>query len=140
MTVTVDASVWIAAASNSEPHHEECRTFMAHALAAGATFHEPTLAVVEVCAAVARKTRMPALGVEAGAALLATPGLVLHSLDLDAAGHAAELAAATILKSADAVYLATAHRAGVPLVSLDEAHLTRASAVVPVMRPRDWVG
>lgn len=137
MKVTVDASVWIAAASDGEPHHEECRTFMVRALAARAAFHEPSLAVVEVCAAIARKTRTPALGLEAAAALLATPGLVLDPLDLDAAGEAAELAATTFLKSADAIYLATARRAGVPLVSLDEAHLTRVAGVVPVMRPRD---
>lgn len=82
------------------------------------------------------KTRR-GLGLEAAAAMLATPGLVLGPLDLGVAGEAVELAAATFLKSADAVYLATARRAGVPLVSLDVAHLARAGGVVPVMRPRD---
>lgn len=135
MRVTVDAPVWVAAVSDAEPHHAECQAFLAGAIRGGATFQQPALSLVEVCAAIARKTRNPALGIAAGAAMLAMPGLVLHSLDLDTARESAEIAAATLLKSADAVYVATARRAGASLVTLDRELAERAEPVVRVMRP-----
>lgn len=138
MNLTVDASVWVAAASDAEPHHVECREFFQQALGAGIVFQQPTLSVVEVCATVSRKTRRPALGLEAGAAMLTTPGLHLHPLDLDAARESAEIAAATLLKSADAVYVAAARRADAPLVTLDRELRERAQPVVTVLWPQEW--
>lgn len=138
MSVTVDASVWVAASSDAEPHHAECRAFLEKALEAGAEFQQPALSLVEVCAAVARKTRRPALGLEAGALMLTTPGLVLNPLDLDAARQSAEVASATLLKCADAVYVATAQRAGASLVTLDRELRERAQPLVATMWPAEW--
>lgn len=140
MKVTIDASVWLAAMSPAEPEHGRSAALVASLVERGVPIHQPGLFMIEVCASVARRTRDRALALAAGEATLATPGLTLHELDHALAAEAAEVAATCALRGADAVYLATARRAGATLVTLDAEVRERAGGVAPVVTPAEWPG
>ena len=80
--ITVDASVLVAAASLKDPSRTEAAAFLAAAVAADLAIHQPTLSLVEVSAAIARRTGDERLAGEMGSALIGMPGLVLHPIDL----------------------------------------------------------
>jgi predicted nucleic acid-binding protein len=137
--LTIDASVWVAADTADEPAHTEARELLRTALGAGLTLHQPMLTLVEVAAAVTRRTHDPELGAEAGRSLLETPGLTLHSLDLEAAAEAAALAGRLMLRAADAIYAATALHHGTALITLDLELRERASPLVEALEPTEWL-
>lgn len=139
MTLSLDASVWLASLSPSEPDHDASRAIIMRALAREIPTHQPVLFIVEICAAIARRTRNPDLAMQAGRAALQWPSLVLHELDHTLAADAASVAATCALRGADAVYVATARHAGSVLVTLDREMLERAAAVVEVATPREWL-
>jgi len=136
---TIDASVLVAANTVDEVPHAPARAFLQRVLASGAELHQPTLALVEVTAGVARKTGDPAHARAVGLQSLGLPGLVLHDLDADAAFVAAGLASDLRLRAADAVYAATALVHGTVLITLDVELATRASAVIQARTPADWL-
>ncbi len=140
MKVTLDASVWLSALSPAERDHAECASLVSSLLERGVALHQPGLFVIEVCAAVARRTRNQALATEAGRATLDVPGLVVHALDHELAAEAAEIAAACALRGADAVYVATARRMDATLVTLDRELRERAEPMAVVRTPREWFG
>jgi len=136
--VTIDASVLVAADTRDEAAHGSARAFLGRVLAAGVVVHQPNLAIVEVTAAVARRTGDPAHARTVGAAMLGLPGLVVHDLDLEMALAAAGLASDLRLRAADAVYAATALIQGTTLVTLDAELVSRAGDVIPACTPDDW--
>ena len=54
--VTLDASVWLAAAFAGEPSHEPAGSLIGHLTATGVALSQPTLFVVEVAGAVRRRS------------------------------------------------------------------------------------
>jgi len=138
VTVTLDASVWLAAMSGGEREHARCAALIASLVERQVPLHQPGLFVIEVCAAIARRTRDPALAMAAGEATLAVPHLTLHTLDHTLAAEATEVAATCALRAADAVYVATARRAGSTLLTLDAEVRERASGVTAVLTPAEW--
>jgi predicted nucleic acid-binding protein len=137
--LTIDASIWVAADAADEEAHEDCAAFLRGVLAAGSTIHQPLLVVVEVTAALARRTRDDAFARRAGFALLDTPGIVLHPLDQDLALAACVIASRSFLRGADAVYAATAAATGSTLVTLDAELLARSVPGVQVTTPTAWL-
>lgn len=137
--VTIDASVLVAAGARDDVAHEASRAFLREVLRRALDIHQPTLTVVEVAAAIGRRTRDPALARDAGLRLLHMPGLVLHALDVQAAAEAASLAGGTLLRGADAVYAATALGQGTVLVTLDDELRSRTAAVVRTETPTAWL-
>jgi predicted nucleic acid-binding protein len=112
--ITIDASVLVAAGSPDDPARPDS-------------------------AAIARRTGDERLAMEAGAALLSIPGLVLHPLGLEASADASALAARLHLRAADAVYAATAARQETTLVTLDDDLLARSAPVVDAVTPTEWL-
>jgi predicted nucleic acid-binding protein len=137
--ITIDASVFVAAVDADEPTRQMARRLLSAVTASEAPIHQPTLTLVEVTAALARRSADTSVAMQAGAALVAMPGLVLHHLDLDAATDAAAVAVAARLRGADATYVAIAVRTGSTLVTLDVELLERAATLVPVATPEAWL-
>jgi predicted nucleic acid-binding protein len=137
--ITIDASVLVAAAFPDDPAGQDAAACIEAALTEGLVVHQPTLTLVEVSAAVARRTGDERLAMEAGAALLSIPGLVLHPLDLEASADASAIAARLHLRAADAVYAATAARHATVLVTLDDELFARSGSVVDVVTPAGWL-
>ena len=75
------------------------------------------------------------LALDIVARLLTSPNLRLEAVDEPMGALAARLAAEYALRGADAIYVATALRLGLPLVSLDQQQLAGAQAVVTVISP-----
>ncbi len=137
--VTVDASVLVAAGARDDPFGPASLAFLEAVVRAGHPIHQPTLTLVEVSAAIARRTGDAALAREAGFRLLAMPGLVLHPLDLELAADAAAIAGRTRLRGADAIYAAVALRHGVALVTVDDELLSRTPPGIVALSPSDWL-
>ena len=95
-------------------------------------FISPTLLLVEVAGAIARRTNNPALGKRALGQLESLPGLRLVEMDQELVHEAALLAARLGLRGADAVYVATAQHLGLPLVTLDVHQRDRAQGQVTI--------
>jgi predicted nucleic acid-binding protein len=137
--VTLDASVWLAAAFPGEPAHEVALALLGHVTRAGIPVSQPTLFVVEVAGAVRRRTGSAAA---AEAAIEQVAGLdlvTLRALDGDDAMGAAALAGRLGLRGANAVYLAHAITVGTALVTLDDELLVRGAAVADVWTPAAWL-
>lgn len=137
--ITIDASVLVAAGAPDDPASADAAAFIHAVLTDGLAIHQPTLTLVEVGAAIARRTGDSGLASEAGATLLSMPGLVLHPLDLEAAADSAAIAARLRLRGADAIYVATAVRSDAALITLDDELLTRTSPLVDAATPTEWL-
>jgi predicted nucleic acid-binding protein len=137
--LTIDASVFVAADAADEEAHGSARAFMASALASGAAIHQPSMTVVEVTSAIARRTGDPVHARRVGVEVLHLPGVVVHELDVDSALDAAGLASDLRLRASDAVYAATALTNDSTLVTLDSELLSRAAPVIKVCTPADWL-
>jgi predicted nucleic acid-binding protein len=133
--VTVDASIWIAAADPTDVFHHESRTFLAATAVQGLRLFIPTFAVIEVACALSRKRRDPS----AGQRLI--EGLLLLSVVAQVPADAALLSTALrrgsdlLLRGADALYAATAELTGSTLISWDQELIQRAGA----LSPTDWL-
>jgi predicted nucleic acid-binding protein len=129
--VTVDASVWIAAADTTDTFCGQSRAFLALAVRQGAQLTIPAFAVAEVACALARKHRNAATARQLAGSML-TPGQVVHvPVDARLLAVAVRLGTSAFLRGADALYAATAHLTGAPLVSWDNELIQRAGALTP---------
>ena len=138
LSVTLDASVWLAAISAGERAHARCSALVESLVEQRVPLQQPGLFIIEVCATIARRTRNRGLALAAGQATLTSPYLTLYELDHALASAAAEVAATCALRAADAVYVATARHAGATLVTLDAEVRERASGIVTVQTPDEF--
>lgn len=136
---TIDASVFVAADTAVEQFHDSARALLARILESRAVIHQPTMTIVEVTSAFARRTGDREHARAAGLGVLGMPGVVMHELDLKVAVAAASLAGDLRLRGADALYAATAMMAGTTLITLDAELATRASALVATWTPAAWL-
>jgi len=99
----------------------------------------PTLALVEVAGALARRTGSQPLAESAIRYLQRQSWLTLSPLSLAFSEAAARIAMACSLRGADAVYVALAHLEGAPLITLDDEMLKRGAPAIVAMTPGDWL-
>jgi predicted nucleic acid-binding protein len=95
----------------------------------------PELLLVEVAAALARQTKQVTFAQQAVSYLHSTSQVQFVPLDMALALDAADLAARSSLRGADAVYVATAHQRALPLVSWDQEQLSRATILADTYTP-----
>jgi predicted nucleic acid-binding protein len=97
----------------------------------------PTLLLPELAGAVARRTGDSSLGLEAAKQVLAWPFLELVPQDDALVTLATQMAAELSVRGADAIYIATARRLGLPLATWDDEQRTRASLIMAAHSPGD---
>ncbi|MFZ5807717.1 MAG: type II toxin-antitoxin system VapC family toxin [Chloroflexota bacterium] len=132
--VTVDASVFVSAFTPSEQAHLVSKAFLREIRLSSVRLILPTLALVEIAAAIGRGQSKPDLGYAFAIEVSSFPELTLVNLGNDLAQEAAEIAAYHRLRGSDAVYAAVARRYATTLVTLDVEQGERAAAVVAVRR------
>jgi predicted nucleic acid-binding protein len=137
--VTIDATLLVAASLDDEEGGAEARAFLRAVGAAGLAVEEPSLALVELAAGVARRTGRRDLVARALRLLTAMPGITFHPLDVPMAGVTATVAADLGLRAGDAVYAAVARETGSTLVTSDRELLERAGPIVATRTPGDWL-
>lgn len=120
MSVTLDASVLMSARFQSEPFHGEATDLLLRLMVAGELVVSPTLLLVEVAAATARKTGRATDAEEAVRELLRLPNQSFMPLDSIAAEDAGRLAGRLKLRGADAVYAWVAQKSSSAFITLDQ--------------------
>ncbi len=137
--VTVDANVFISAASVAEAQHQVSLSFFGRASVVSASLYCPTILLPEVAAGIARPTGDVGFANRTVSSISSLPNLVLVELDELRADLAADAAITCRLRGADAVYVAVAQEYGTTLITWDQELLTRGAAAVAVMTSADWL-
>lgn len=96
----------------------------------GMQFVSPTLLIVEVAAAISRRTGASALGKQAAEALESLPDLRLVEMDHEVVKAAVQVGADLGVRGADALYIAIAKLLTLPFATLDNDQRTRADQMV----------
>jgi predicted nucleic acid-binding protein len=133
--LTVDASVSIAASDTTDVSHEASRAFFDAVEDRDVRLIVPALAMVEVACALARKHRDAELGRRLAQSLLPPDQVVQVPLNDLVLSMAQQVGTDAFLRSADALYAATASLTGSTLISWDRELIQRAGAVSPT----DWL-
>jgi predicted nucleic acid-binding protein len=133
--MVVDASVWVACYIPSDVFHLRSARWVELQASQGRRLLAPQLVLPETAGPVARVTGRPEIGMAASRDLNLNRNLGILPMDTELIAEAAELAAFLRLRGADAVYVATARRHSVPLVTWDTQMRSRAGAVIQVIEP-----
>ena len=133
--MVVDASVIVSRLVPHDVHYEATRRWLTQHIADGGLLIAPTLLLVEVAGAVARRTGKPRLAQQAVAAVSSFPRLRLVPLDEILARAAARLAGRFRVRGADAIYIAAAAALRVPLATWDLEQRERAAPIVDIFVP-----
>ena len=134
MTVP-DASVVVSMLTVADVNHRVSARWFQAWEATGGPFDVAPILLIEVAAVIARLTGSPLEGYRAVRTLRRVPRLRFVDLDDVLHARAIRFAADLHLRGADAVYVATAHLLGVPLVTWDDQQMQRAAAVIDVRKP-----
>jgi predicted nucleic acid-binding protein len=133
--IVVDASVWVSRFSIDDHQHAASRAWLDRYLLGNGHVTCPVLVLAEVAGGIARRTGRARLAERAVNDLLSLSGVRLARLDFSLAAEAARLATSLRLRGADATYVATAHRLGIPLITWDREQRERAASVIPTYEP-----
>jgi len=139
MNLTVDASVFVAAARAEETHYAASRQFLVQARSLGATIVCPTLILPECAAAIARPTGDSTLAQELVGLVEGFPGMHLVPLEVPLAREAVQMAATHRLRGADSAHVAVAASFDAALITWDSEMLERGLAVVKASTPSGWL-
>jgi predicted nucleic acid-binding protein len=139
MKITIDASVFVAAARPAEPRYLKSRAFIPEAQKANIEVICPTLVLPECGAAIARRTGNPTLALSVVVMIDNWRGLQLIQLTASRARRAAQIASDQRLRGADSIYVAVAEEFATTLVTWDDEMLQRGAALVTTVTPDDWL-
>lgn len=127
--LTVDSSVIISSLLKNEPRHKEALEIW-EAILKGKSFAIMLFSIlVEVVAAIRRRTGSEELAIEIKKELISTYNIAFVILDDKAAMEAADIAAKTGLRRMDALVVQVAKKFGSELISFDE-EMTRKAKVI----------
>ena len=126
----IDASVYISLANEADRYHERCIAWFESSLHMAEPLSAPDLLLAEVAAAIRRLTGSSKLARQAVSGIQDTERIELFPLTSKRSEAAAEVAAMTGVRGADAVYLALARELDEPLITLDRQQLERGRGLV----------
>jgi predicted nucleic acid-binding protein len=129
--LTVDASVWIAAADPRDAFHAESETFLAAIEPQGFRVVVPTFTRIEVACALARKLQSAALGRRLSEQVMTLSVIMYVPVDDNLLQEALRTGTNQRLRGADALYAATVRVSGAQLISWDNELVQRIGAITP---------
>jgi len=138
--ITIDSSVIVASLRKNETQHEVCRRIMEMIKNGDFVAIEPYIVLVEVVAAIKRRTGSSKLAERIRRALEAIDTIYFLELTKSRATEAAEIAVLTGVRGMDAIILQTARENGTTLITLDGEMAERAKDVVKVVKPDVLLG
>jgi predicted nucleic acid-binding protein len=130
--VTLDSSVIIAALRKQEEKHIQCQLLLEKVKDAQHIAIQPYTVLVEVAAAIRRRTDSQRLARRVKELLKSMDTVSFIELETVRADAAADVAARTGLRGMDAIVVQVAEEFDATLVSLDEEMISRAKSVVNV--------
>jgi predicted nucleic acid-binding protein len=134
MKLVLDASVAVAAARPNEPFHAASRARVARVLSGDDEIVVPAIFPIEVGASLARGGE-PATAVRAYVDALVSVASAVTTLTPPRAREIRDLAIASKLRAADAVYVWLAAEEAAPLCTLDREMADRCGAFCHVIAP-----
>ena len=137
--IVADASFWVAAFLAQDAHHEQSARLLRRMVTDDVRVSSPTLALVEVAGALARRTSSETLAESAIRFLQRQSWLTWSPLSAAFSEAAARVAINSLLRGADAVYVALARQESAPLITLDDEMLKRSAPAILAMTPREWL-
>jgi predicted nucleic acid-binding protein len=135
VSLTIDASVWIAAADATDKFHQSSRDFLRKVVADGIAVIQPAFGRTEVVCALARRLRDGVQAQQLTHSLMnrmVTSEIAMNTAFLTATEN---IGACQFLRGADALYATVAQQSQSPLISWDNEHLQRAGGITPT----DWL-
>ena len=132
--VVVDASVWVARLIENDEFHDLSSQWLDRQRSQGVQFISPTLLLVEVAAAISRRTGASVPAKQAAEALENLPNLRLVGMDQGVVEAAVQVGAELGVRGADALYVAIAKLLTLPLATLDSDQQTLASEMVEIWK------
>ena len=135
--LVVDGSVWVSRYLPAEETHQASREWLERYFRAGGQLVEPMLLLVELSAAISRRTGAADVAQETAERLTRLRSIRFVAVDRRLGVEATRVAADRRLRGADAIYTAVAHRLGIPLVTWDREQLERADGLVRVGTPNE---
>jgi predicted nucleic acid-binding protein len=129
--LTVDASVWVAAADPRDAFHAESEAFLAAIEPQGLRIVVPAFTRIEVACALAHRLQSPAQGRPLSEQVMALSVIVYVPVDDDLLQEAWRTGTGQRLRGADALCAATAQLTGAQLISWDNELVQRAGALTP---------
>lgn len=133
--VVVDASVWISAFITEDAHNAHSRPWLDNWLRTNHMVSCPTLVLIEVGGAIARRTGNEESARTTVEYMRRLPLAEFAPLDDALSAAATRVAIERHLRGADAVYLAHAWLLGIPLITWDAELLDRSKNLVNARTP-----
>lgn len=130
--LTLDSSVFVAALREPEEKHNDCKKLLEDIIKGKFEAIEPYSVLVEIAAAVKRRTGSEALAQKVAGDLLSVETIVFEELMRTQAEKSTDLAIKTGLRGMDAIVAQTAKTNNCWLVSLDVEMLNLAQKFVKI--------
>jgi len=137
--VVVDASVWVSSLRHQDVNNEASRLWMEKYINQGGRLIAPTVLLVEVAAAISRRTGESNLAHEAVRTLISANSMQFIPMDSTLVQEAVNVAADLQLRAGDAIYVAVARNLNLPLVSWDKEQLQKAGTNLLTYTPSAYV-
>jgi len=137
--LVVDSSVFLAALKQDEPRHQECRRLFELIQEGWYIAIEPLIVLVEVVAAIRRRTGSETLAGRVRDDLLQIETIYFLELIVSRAIQATNLAIQTALRGMDAIVVQVGKELGCPLVTLDAELAERAQGLVSIADITDLI-
>lgn len=129
--VTVDSSVIISSLLWNESRHEEAFKIWEEVLKGKSIALLPFSVLVEVVAAIRRRTGSNRLSLEVKKELLSSESITFVVLDENSADQASDIAAEIGIRGMDAIVVQVAKEFGSKLISFDNEMIAKASKILP---------
>jgi len=135
--ITLDSSVIVAALREQEEKYEACKKLLERVKNGEFAALEPYTVLVEVVAAIKRRTKSESLAERVKNDLENIDTIKFLDLISSRANSAAEIAKETGVRGMDAIVIQISKEFNAPLVSLDEEMSKRAELVVKIVNIDD---
>lgn len=128
--ITIDSSVIVASLLDREKKHNECRNLLEKVKNGEYIAIEPYIVLVEIVAAIKRRTGSSYLAERVKEDLCDINSIVFLDITSTRAHQAADIAQEIGARGMDAIVIQTAREFNAPLVSLDREMLERSKSII----------
>jgi predicted nucleic acid-binding protein len=136
--ITIDSSVIVAALHENEVKHKECKSLFEKVKNGEYLAIEPFIVLVEVVAAIKRRTGSSHLAERVKTDLCNIDSIVFMEVVSYRAHEAADIAKEIGVRGMDAIVIQIAREFNVPLVSLDSEMLERSKSIIRINEVENW--
>lgn len=132
MKLVIDSSVFVAAFREEEPHSREAFRLLSRIESGTHAVIVPVTVILEVVAAIRRRTGNDALARNVGEKLLTLPGMSLIDVTAFRMAQYLGMASENGLSGMDSIVVGVAREFGVPLITFDKEIVSRGRAWVNI--------